>query len=53
MFGAGVNSDSGIVGSIVLNERNFDIFRFPTSFADLWEGKAFGYDPRRQKVKKL
>lgn len=41
MFGAGVNSDSGIVGSIVLNERNFDIFRFPTSFADLWEGKAF------------
>ncbi len=41
MLGAGLNSDSGIVGSIVLNERNFDIFRFPTSFADLWEGKAF------------
>ncbi|HWY86407.1 MAG TPA: POTRA domain-containing protein, partial [Gemmataceae bacterium] len=41
MFGAGFNSDSGIVGSIVLNERNFDIFRFPTSMADIWEGRAW------------
>src|SRR5207244_3766773 len=24
-FGAGVNSDSGLTGSIVLNERNFDV----------------------------
>ena len=41
MLGAGVNSDNGFVGSIVLNERNFDIFRFPTSFADFFDGKAF------------
>lgn len=41
MLGAGVNSDNGIVGSIVLNERNFDLFRFPTSFADFFDGKAF------------
>ena len=41
MLGAGVNSDSGLVGSIVLNERNFDIFRFPTSLADFFEGRAF------------
>lgn len=41
MIGAGVNSDNGIVGSIVLNERNFDIFRFPTSVADIFEGRAF------------
>ncbi len=41
MLGAGVSSDSGIVGSIVLNERNFDIFRLPTSFADFFDGKAF------------
>src|SRR5262249_51020254 len=25
MFGVGVNSDAGLVGDIVLNERNFDI----------------------------
>jgi outer membrane protein assembly complex protein YaeT len=41
MIGAGLNSDSGIVGSVVLNERNFDLFRFPTSWADFYEGKAF------------
>ncbi len=41
MLGAGINSDNGFVGSIVLNERNFDIFRLPTSFADFMDGKAF------------
>lgn len=41
MFGAGVNSDSGVVGNIVLDERNFDIFRPPTSFEDIIEGRAF------------
>jgi len=41
MFGIGVNSDAGVVGSIVLNERNFDILRPPTSFADILEGRAF------------
>jgi outer membrane protein assembly factor BamA len=30
MFGTGVNSDSGITGSIKLNERNFDIRSGPT-----------------------
>src|SRR5207302_2017966 len=41
MFGASVNSDAGLVGSIVLNERNFDILRPPTSIDDILEGKAF------------
>jgi outer membrane protein insertion porin family len=41
MFGVGVNSDAGVGGSLVLNERNFDLFRFPTSFADLFSGNAF------------
>jgi RNA polymerase sigma factor (sigma-70 family) len=33
MFGVGVNSDSGLTGSIVLNERNFDITRPPISLS--------------------
>jgi outer membrane protein assembly complex protein YaeT len=40
-IGAGFNTDNGLVGSIVLNERNFDITRFPTSWEDFIEGKAF------------
>src|SRR5262249_7809209 len=41
MFGLGVNSDAGFTGSIVLNERNFDIFRLPTSLEDAISGNAF------------
>jgi outer membrane protein assembly complex protein YaeT len=41
LFGVGVNSDAGLSGSIVLNERNFDITRFPTSFDDFMAGRAF------------
>src|SRR5262249_27841449 len=41
MLGLGVNSDAGLVGQIVLNERNFDLFRPPLSIQDILEGKAF------------
>jgi outer membrane protein insertion porin family len=41
MFGAGVNSDAGVVGSFVWDESNFDLFRPPTSFADVIEGRAW------------
>jgi outer membrane protein assembly complex protein YaeT len=41
MLGVGVNSDSGLTGNIVLNERNFDILRFPRSLDDLFSGNAF------------
>jgi outer membrane protein insertion porin family len=37
----GVNSDAGLTGSVVLNEQNFDITRWPTSFEDLLSGHAF------------
>jgi outer membrane protein assembly complex protein YaeT len=41
MFGLGVNSDIGLTGSVVLNERNFDITRVPSSIDDLLNGTAF------------
>jgi outer membrane protein assembly complex protein YaeT len=41
MVGVGVNSSDGLVGNIVLNERNFDIMRPPTSLADLFSGRAW------------
>jgi outer membrane protein insertion porin family len=41
MFGIGVNSDIGPTGSIVLNERNFDILRPPTSIEDFFNGNAW------------
>lgn len=41
MFGAGINSDAGVVGNIVLDEQNFDLFRPPRSFEDIRNGTAF------------
>ncbi|MCA9174479.1 MAG: BamA/TamA family outer membrane protein [Planctomycetales bacterium] len=41
MFGAGVNSDFGVTGQISIDERNFDIWRPPTSWDDLWSGRAW------------
>ncbi len=39
--GAGVNSNAGIVGNIVIDERNFDWKRLPRSFEDIRNGTAF------------
>ncbi|MEC9093076.1 MAG: BamA/TamA family outer membrane protein [Planctomycetota bacterium] len=41
MIGAGINSDAGLTGQLTISERNFDILRFPRSFADIGSGEAF------------
>jgi outer membrane protein assembly complex protein YaeT len=41
MVGGSVNSDAGLSGNVTINERNFDLFRWPTSFDDFFEGRAF------------
>lgn len=41
MLGAGVASDSGLIGQISLDQRNFDITDWPDSFSELITGKAF------------
>jgi outer membrane protein assembly factor BamA len=41
MVGGSVNSDAGLSGNVSINERNFDILRWPTSWDDVMEGRAF------------
>lgn len=41
MFGVGVNSNAGVTGQIVVDERNFDIWRPPTSWDDVASGRAW------------
>lgn len=41
LLGVGVNSDAGLSGSVVLNEKNFDITHVPTSLDELLSGRAF------------
>lgn len=41
LFGVGVTSNSGLVGSISIEQRNFDLFDWPRSGSELFKGKAF------------
>ena len=40
LFGVGVDTDSGVVGQISLDERNFDIAKYPKGMSDLFTGEA-------------
>lgn len=41
MFGAGVNSNAGLIGNIVIDEQNFDITQVPTSWEQIRNATAF------------
>ncbi len=41
MLGAGVASDSGVIGQLVFEQRNFDIHNKPESLMDFITGRAF------------
>ena len=40
-FGAAVSSDAGLIGSVSLVQRNFDVTDFPDSWDELFKGRAF------------
>ncbi len=40
-FGGAYNSDNGIVGQFTVDERNFDITRFPRNLREMFDGTAF------------
>lgn len=41
MFGAGVASNTGLIGQVTLDQRNFDIMDWPESWKEFVTGKAF------------
>lgn len=41
LFGVGVTTNSGVVGSVSIEQRNFDLFDWPRSGKELFSGKAF------------
>jgi outer membrane protein insertion porin family len=41
MFGVGINSNAGVVGNIVIDERNFDLFRIPDSWEEVRNFSGF------------
>ena len=41
LFGVGVTSNSGLVGSISIEQRNFDLFDWPRSGSEFFKGRSF------------
>jgi len=41
MLGAGIGSDSGLIGQLVYDQRNFDISDRPENFGDFISGQSF------------
>ena len=41
LFGAGVTSNSGLVGTVVLDLKNFDLFDWPRSWGELFRFRSF------------
>ena len=41
LFGVGVTSNSGLVGSISVEQRNFDLFDWPRSTKEFFKGRSF------------
>ncbi|MBX3394776.1 MAG: outer membrane protein assembly factor BamA [Phycisphaerae bacterium] len=41
LFGVGVTSNSGLVGSVSIEQRNFDIFDKPRSAKEFFRGRSF------------
>ncbi len=41
LFGAGIASDNGLVGQVIFDQRNFDIFDWPDKFTDIFNNKGF------------
>lgn len=41
LVGAGLGSESGLLGEFSLVEENFDLFNWPSDWDDFWRGNAF------------
>lgn len=49
IFGFGVSTDSGLLGTISIENRNFDLYHWPRNSADFFRGSAFRGDGQRLK----
>lgn len=50
LFGVGVTSNSGLVGSFVIDIKNFDLFDFPRSFSEFIKLRAFHGAGQRMRI---
>ena len=47
LVGFGISTDSGLIGSLTIDNRNFDITDWPRSWGEFFRGRAFKGDGQR------
>ena len=47
LVGVGVSTDSGVLGSLTINNRNFDLFDWPRTWGEFFRGQALRGDGQR------
>jgi outer membrane protein insertion porin family len=50
MIGGAFNTDMGVTGNVTINERNFSLTRWPTSWDDIRYGRAFRGDGQEMRI---
>jgi len=50
MIGGAFNTDMGLTGNVTINERNFSLTRWPTSWDDIRYGRAFRGDGQELRI---
>jgi outer membrane protein insertion porin family len=47
LIGVGISTDSGVLGSLSIENRNFDLFDWPRTWGEFFRGEAFRGDGQR------
>lgn len=47
IIGVGVSTDNGVIGTLSIDNRNFDLFDWPRSWGEFFRGRAFKGDGQR------
>lgn len=50
LAGVGVSTDSGVLGTFTIENRNFDLFDWPRTWGELFRGRAFRGDGQRLRL---
>lgn len=50
LVGVGVSTDSGVLGSLTIENRNFDLFDWPRTWGEFFRGQAFRGDGQRLRL---
>ena len=50
LIGVGVSTDNGVIGSLSIDNRNFDLFGWPRTWGQFFRGQAFRGDGQRLRL---